>query len=303
MEAANTQVKPSHAKGLAIGFIGVMVLSPDALLIRLVTVDGWTLVFWRGLLMGSVLLIGVAVTNRGAFVQTLRRIGKTGVVTSMVQAAGSICFVMSILHTQVANTLIILGTLPMFVAVFSSLFLKEQPRMRTLLAIPLSALGIWITVHEGVALGQWTGDLLALCTACLGSFHLILLRFAKNRNMIPSAALGGFFIASSAFIFAPTISVSSNDIAYIAILGCFVIPIAFACFVTAPRYIPAPEICLVVLLEMVFGPYWVWLGIGEQPADSALLGGGIVLVTLLVHSILSLRDTPLGGRRVKASVS
>jgi drug/metabolite transporter (DMT)-like permease len=290
MEAVSTQVEPSHEKGLALGFFGVLVLSPDSLLIRLISVDGWTLVFWRGLLMGSTLLLGVAITNRGRFLQTVRGIGRTGVIASMLQAAGSICFVMSILHTHVANTLIILGSLPMFVALFSSLFLKERASRRTLLAIPVSALGIWITVHDGVALGQWTGDLLALCTACFGSVHLILIRFAKHRNMTPSAALGGFFVASIAFIFAPSISVPSQDLGYIAILGCFVIPIAFACFVTAPRYIPAPEISLVVLLEMVFGPYWVWLGLGERPADSALIGGGIVLVTLLIHSSLALRE-------------
>jgi drug/metabolite transporter (DMT)-like permease len=290
MEATNVQVVPSHAKGLAIGFFGVLTLSPDALLIRLISVDGWTLVFWRGLLMSLTLLLGIALTNRGAFIRTVRGIGRVGVLASCLQAAGSICFVMSILNTQVANTLIILGALPMFVAVFSSVFLKERASRRTWLAIPVTALGIAITVHDGIGLGRWTGDLLALCTAFCGSGHLILLRFAKARNMTPSAALGGFLGASAAFIVAPSIAIPASDIPYVAILGCLIIPIAFACFVTAPRYIPVPEMSLVVLLEMVLGPYWVWLGLGERPAFSAFFGGGIVLATLLVHSFLSLRE-------------
>ena len=62
MEATNVQVVPSHAKGLAIGFFGVLTLSPDALLIRLISVDGWTLVFWRGLLMSLTLLLGIALS-------------------------------------------------------------------------------------------------------------------------------------------------------------------------------------------------------------------------------------------------
>lgn len=289
MRSLSTNPTPSHAKGLSIGLLGVATLSPDALLIRMITVDGWTLVFWRGFLMGTTLMLAVAVLNRGRFFQTLRGIGRIGVLASALQATGSICFVMSILNTQVANTLIILGALPMFVAIFSTIFLKERASLHTWLAIPVSALGIGITVHDGISLGYWTGDLLALCTACIGSVHLILLRFARGRNMTPSAALGGFFGASVAFFIAPTIALPSMDVPYVATLGCFVIPIAFACFVTAPRYIPAPEFSLVVLLEMVFGPYWVWLGLGERPTNAALLGGAIVLATLVAHSLISLR--------------
>jgi drug/metabolite transporter (DMT)-like permease len=284
-----SQTQNSHAKGLAIGFFGILVLSPDALLIRLISVEAWTLVFWRGLLMGTTLLLAIAAVKRGAFFRTLLGIGKTGVIASVFQATGSICFVMSILSTQVANTLIILGALPMFVAVFSTVFLKEPAHKHTWMAIPVAVLGIAITVHDGVALGHWKGDLLALCTACCGSAHLILLRFAKGRNMTPSAALGGLLGASFGFLMAPTLVLPEGDVLYIAVIGCVVIPVAFACFVTAPRFIPAPEMSLVVLMEMVLGPYWVWLGIGERPSNSALLGGGIVLMTLAVHSLVSLR--------------
>ncbi len=256
-------------KGLAIGLFGVLTLSPDALLIRLLSVSGWTLVFWRGLLMSATLMFAVALTNRGAFVQTVRGIGRIGILAAVLQAAGSICFVMSILNTQVANTLIILGALPMFVAIFSSIFLQERASLHTWLAIPVSALGIVITMHKGFALGQWTGDLLALCTAILGSIHLILLRYARGRNLTPSAALGGLFGASVAFVMAPTVLIPAVDFPYLAVMGCVVIPVAFSCFVTAPRFIPAPEMSLVVLLEMVLGPNWVWLGLGERPADAA----------------------------------
>ena len=297
MTTTAEQVEGSHAKGLAIGCFGILVLSPDTLLIRLISVGGWTLVFWRGLLMGITLMLSIAIIKRGDFFRTVRSIGKTGVFASLFQATGSICFVMSILNTQVANTLIILGALPMFVAVFSTVFLKEHAHTHTWLAIPVSALGIGITVHEGVDLGYWKGDLLALCTACCGSAHLILLRFVKGRNMTPSAALGGFFGSAFAFVMAPTIVLPDTDVVYVGLLGCVIIPIAFSCFVTAPRYIPAPELSLVVLMEMILGPYWVWLGIGERPTDSALIGGGIVLATLVAHSVISLRKERRPSRR------
>lgn len=290
LRGACLQSERSHGKGLAIGFFGVLVLSPDAFLIRSISVEGWTLVFWRGLLMGTTLLIGIAAVTRSDFFRTVKGIGKTGVIAALLQATGSICFVMSILNTQVANTLIILAALPMFVAVFSTVFLKEHAPTHTWLAIPVSALGIGITVYEGVSLGYWKGDLLALCTACCGSGHLILLRFAKGRNMTPSAALGGLIGAAFASTMAPTLVVPDTDVLYVGLLGCAIIPIAFTCFVTAPRFIPAPEISLIVLLEMVLGPFWVWLGIGERPTDAALVGGGIVLCTLLVHSVVALKS-------------
>jgi len=290
----------SHAKGLAIAFFGILVISPDALLIRIISVEGWTLVFWRGLLMGTTILATLAIVVRGDFFRKVRGIGKVGVVAALFQATGSICFVMSILNTQVANTLIILGALPMFVAVFSAIFLKERASLHTWVAIPVSAFGIGITVYGGLEMGYWLGDLLALCTACCGSAHLVLLRFAKNRNMTPSAALGGLVGSSFAFFMAPTIVLPEVDIPYILTIGCVVIPVAFACFVTAPRFIPVPEMSLVVLMEMVLGPYWVWLGLGERPSDTALIGGGIVLTTLVIHSLVSLRQEAGGDVNIEA---
>ncbi|NJN06071.1 MAG: EamA family transporter, partial [Rhodobacteraceae bacterium] len=86
--------------------------------------------------------------------------------------------------------------------------------------------------------------------------------------------------------------VTARDLALLLVLGLVIMPVSFGLITAGPRYLPAAEVGLLMLLETVLGPLWVWLVIGETPASGTFLGGAIVLTTLVVHSLVGLRDAP-----------
>lgn len=276
-----------HRRGILIALGGVLTLSPDGLLIRLISADDWTLLFWRGLLMSISLVTAFLFIYQKNIWAIFQKMGKKGVLAAIIQAAGTTFFVLAITHTTVANTLIILGVMPLWAALFSRLFLGEKIHLRTWVAIPVALLGIYITTSTQVQ--TCTGDLYAICSAIFLALHGVVARSAKNINMTPSLAIGGLFIALIALVNASPLSVTPTDATYLALLGFFILPVSFGLLITAPRYIPAPEVNLILLLEMVLGTYWVWLFIGEEPTSQALIGGSLIIITLAIHTYLGFR--------------
>ncbi len=114
--------------------------------------------------------------------------------------------------------------------------------------------------------------------------------------MVPGTAVGGLVAAAIALPLADPLSPQGIDIFWIGLLGLVVIPIAFGLITTGPRYLPAPEVGLIMLLETVLGPIWVWIALGEEPPPMSLVGGAIVIVALAVHSLVRLRQQQAARR-------
>nr|WP_037257670.1 DMT family transporter [Rhodovibrio salinarum] len=274
-----------HAKGLVITALGVLVLSPDALLLRLLTVDPFTTVFWRALLMGITLASVLALVYRGRADRAVRAVGGWGLISAQIYALNMISFVYSIHHTSAANTLVIIAAAPLFAAILSRVFLGEGVRPETWAATVIVLGGIAVVFWDGLAQGTWNGDLAALVTAlCLAS-NFTILRHRKHIDMVPATALGGFIAAGVLLLIGAATPGSPNgqDWLVLALLGFFVVPVAFGLITIGPRYITAPEVGLLMLLETVLGPLWVWLALGERASALSLTGGGIVLVTLAIY--------------------
>lgn len=277
--------------GLSLALLGVLVLTPDALLIRLVEADRATLLFWRVLLEGLTLWLVLALYYRGRLLAVTLEMGRIGLLAVAVFGLSTILFVTSITLTKAANTLFILSTAPLFAALISWLVLAERVARRTWIAIACALLGIGIIFAGGLGGGTLLGDLLALGAAISLAGQLSIARHARAINLVPALATSMLLVALlSGATFASPLSVSESDVLWLGLLGCVVVPVAFGLLTLAPRYIPSPEVSLIMQLEAVLGPLWVWLGVNEVPPVATFIGGGIVLVTLVVHSILGLRS-------------
>ena len=283
-----------RTKGVVLSFLGILALSPDSLLIRSIGVDVFTLVFWRGTLMAVGLTVGIAVAYRSGTWEAFRSVGMIGWVTAAILAAGTLMFVLAIRYTAVSNVLIIMGITPLLSAVLSLLFLREAIAGRTWVAIVVALGAIWITVSGNVERGTWSGDGFALVAAVFVASQVVVIRWAREVNLVPSVAVGGVLVALVSLPFASPVDVTMEDAVLLCALGLVVLPTAFGLLTLAPRYLPAPEVSLIKLSEMVLGPLWVWMALGEEPEREALIGGGILMVTLVVHSVL--------GQRVSKSI-
>ena len=286
----------SHAKGLLITGLGVLIITPDSLLIRLISVDPWTLLFWRGLLSAIGMNAALLVLYRGRAWSQVRQIGGAGAIVAGIFGIGTVTFIVSITHTTAANTLFIVSTSPLFAALAAWLLMREPVSRRTWIAIAFSITGIGVIASGGMDEGTLTGNLSALATAVILGTSFALVRRHRARNMVPAMGLGGLVTAAIAFPLAQPLSVVATDVWLLMVMGLVMLPLSFSLMFIGPRYIPAPEVSLLLLLEAVLGPLWVWMALGEDPGARTLAGGFIVLATLAAHSLIRLsRDYPGSG--------
>lgn len=280
----------SHATGLLLTTVGVLVLSPDSLFIRLVDTDAWTIVFWRGSLMGLTIVIGTAVWLRSGTLAQFRSIGWAGLVVAALFASQLTLFATSITHTSVANTLVIFATAPLFAAVLSRIFLSEAVPQRVWLAVTASLGAILFIFFGSIGTGRVGGDLAAAGAALAMAIGLTVMRRSSHVSMVPAWGIGALLAAGFNVWFADPFSITGEDVAVLIPSGVLVLPIAFGLIALGPRRISAPETGLLMLLETILGPLWVWWILEEQPNSEALIGGAVVIAVLVANSLVGLRQ-------------
>ena len=281
----------NQQKGSLLAFIGVMFITPDSLLIRLSTLDTWGLLFYRGAIPFVVVLLSLVLIYRSKLIKLVFAMGWAGILYSITFTATNITFIVSIQNTNVANTLVMVAMAPMLSAVLSIFFLNEKPDKKTLIAILITFFSVVYIFYDSVKIGNFFGDIFGLITALGLAFNAIIIRYAKNRNLVPAAVIGKLFVAIFAIFFVENLRLGGIDLYVIPIMGVMCVAIPFVLITIAPRFITAAEVNLFFLLETIIGPIWVWMVIKEQPSIETISGGLIIILTIAVHSFLALKKT------------
>lgn len=286
----------NQTKGLLTAFLGVTMLSPDSLLVRLLDLEQWTLQFWREVGVAAFIFTALWLGYRGRAWEKTRAIGLPGVLAAACFSISSILFVSSLYLTSVANTLAIISSAPVWGALLSKFVLKEKLPVRTWIATFLCMVCISVIVSGDIGAGgqdSLIGDLLALVQAMFMAAAFVFVRSRPDVNMLPCRALGGVFTAIFSLAMAlwvgHTLVIPPDKLPLAALLCLIVLPVSFGLLVLAPRYISAPEVNMIMLLEMVFGPILVWIVVGEGVPVATLIGGGLLFAVLLTHSALGLK--------------
>ena len=276
-----------HLYGILVTAAGVLILSPDGLLVRLIETDSATLLFWRGLLF-SLGIFGFYFLRHGFGIRdTVRAMGRRGLLAAVLFCLSTIFFVLAVTHTSVANALVIISTAPLFAALFSWLILKESILPSTWIAIAICTGGISLICMGSIGGGSRYGDLSAIVCAFMIAGQITTVRHARSIDMVPSLGFAGLLTAILALPFASPLAITSSDVTYLILLGLVVLPLAFGLITVGPRYISAPEVSLLMLLESIFGSLWVWLVLDEMPRPETLGGGAVVITTLIIHTAIA----------------
>jgi len=273
----------NHLKGILMTFIGVVILSPDSVLIRLTDADSWTVLFYRGLLMSIGVMMLLLITYRSKTIVEFKKIGRGGLWIGWLHGIMTGTFVFAIMHTSIANTLVIISTGPIWIAIIAWLTLRERASLVTWLAMIIVFIGIYIVMSANFGGQSIVGDIFALITAILMGFTFTLVRKYKTVNMVPTMAVGGIIAAIIACIFAPTLALKPEAIIYVVAMG-VILAISFSLITIAPRYMPAAEVGMIMPLETVLGTLIAWRVINEVPSSNAIIGGIIVVITLFCHA-------------------
>ena len=264
-------------KGLLLSLIGVIIISPDSLLIRLANIDDLSLIFYRSALPIITILIFLIYNYQKSFIKSFFLIGLPGVIYAVLYAITHICFVYSIQNTAVANTLVLIASAPIFAALFSVFILKEIPSFFTWIVIFIALLAMVI-----IGIGSFTstglyGDIMALIVAAGMGFSMVLVRLFKNKDLVPACLLGCLIAALYTLPFGVNFNIDQNQIFYLLLMCLLILPIPFMILTIAPKYTPAHEVALIFLMESVLGTAWVWFVINEVPPINTIIGGVLLL--------------------------
>ena len=281
----------NQKKGTILAITGTLLITPDSLFIRLANLESWNLIFYRGFIPFIVVFIGLLIIYKTKLINELINNGWHGFAYACVFTITNIVFVISIENTNVANTLIMIALAPMLSAIISFIFLKENPDPKTWVAIIITTLSVIYIFYDALDAGDFLGNFLGLVCATGLAVGAVIIRSAKKISLVPSAMLGKLMVALIALFFANQFKLEGYDLTIIPLMCIMCVAIPFVLITLAPRYITAAEVNLFFLLETILGPIWVWMVIHEQPSIETITGGIVIIVTIGIHSILTLKRT------------
>ena len=279
-------------KGIALSFIGVLIISPDSLFIRLISLPSWELLFYRGLIPFLFLFVFLLLYYKKNFLNSLLITGLPGLFYAILIALGNTTFVISIQNTNVANTLVMIALTPFATAILSSFFLKEHPDKKMWLTIIACFFAIIFIFYDSYQGGRVLGDFFGLLTAIFIGGSAVIIRYSKLTDLLPALLIAKFFtiIIPIYFmqLFPVSLFVNQDQFYFIVLMGVFLV-IPLACMTIAPRFIPAYEVEIFFILETILGPILVWLVIKEQPTTKTLIGGIFIIIIIFIHTFTELR--------------
>lgn len=248
---------------------------------RLIQLDPWTILVWRGLFGGA--FVGAFLISRHgreAWRMT-RGMGWPGWIVTACSTAAMSAFIPALKLTSVANVAIIYATVPFFAAFLAWAWHGERASRPVLVASAIALLGIGITVTGSGAGGTALGDLVALFTTAASAAMIVALRHYRAIPLLPTACLANLLGALLALPFAAPLDLASGDLVNLALFGFFQITLGLTLFTIGSRLIPASNAALINVLESPLAPFWVWLAFGDVPSAATLVGGAVVLAAVV----------------------
>jgi drug/metabolite transporter (DMT)-like permease len=258
--------------------------STTGVLQRALTVGTATQVAGRALFAVMAILLYVAVTERGGVFGAFRAIGRNGLAIAALMAVSSGSFIVALNHTTVANVLVMLALAPILAAALGYVVLREPVTTRTMLAMGLAVVGVAVMVGgPGRPSGLGTG--LALVSGVSFAVALVLSRRGRDVSLVPALCLSQAFALLAFVPFAHPGQIGGSDLGLLLLLGFGQSTLGLIFLALGARLIPAAEVALISLLEIVLGPLWVWIARSERPGAGTIAGGVVILAAVTIQSL------------------
>jgi drug/metabolite transporter (DMT)-like permease len=277
--------------------LAAVVWSTAGVIQRQLTVGVATQVAGRALFAAMAVAAYVAVTERGRVVAACRSVGGAGVGFAAAVAVASGSFMVALNHASVAQVLFIQSISPVLAALLARWFLGEQLTTRTMLAMGVALIGVGVMVGSPGG-GSALGDALSVLMAFSFAVAIVIARHRRDVSMAPATVLAQLMLVAVAgpVALASGQTLGGPDVFWLALLGVGQIGLGLVLLTIGARLIPAAQVALISLLEVVLGPLWVWLAVGERPSAATLTGGAIVVAAVIVQA----RDPAARSRAVLA---
>ena len=280
----------AHRRAIALMIVAATLWSIAGVVTRQLEYAGrWEVTFWRSTFAAAFVLAALlASRGRGAWA-AVRASGRYGAVSGSMWAIMFIAFMLALMTTTTANTLIVNSITPLATALLARAVLREPIAPRTWAAIALAIAGMLWMFSSGFSANEprhAAGMLIALAVPLAAAVNLVTLKRAgRTVDLVPAVLLGAVISAVITLPFALPFHASARDLALLGVLGFFQLGFPCMLMVRASPQLSAPEISLLAMLEVVLGPLWAWLGAGEVPAAATLAGGALVITALVLNEL------------------
>ncbi|WGW03167.1 DMT family transporter [Tropicibacter oceani] len=270
--------------GLGLALLGALVLTPDALFMRWSGMNGFQMLGWRGLCMGALFLLAWGLTSKARSRDLPKVLTRAGITVVLCQFFNALLFPMGIGGAPVAPVLLGVATVPVWAALLARLLHNEAtpPATWATIAAVLAGITLAITGKGDLALnpGALFGAACGLGVAFALALNFVTLRHAPDLPLLLAIGGGALLAGCTGLAITTPARMTDGNVAAILLTGLVILPLAFFSLSQASRHTAAANVSLLLLLETVLAPIWVWLGTGEAPTPRMLAGGAIVVISL-----------------------
>jgi drug/metabolite transporter (DMT)-like permease len=272
-----------HTQGILLIILSAIAYSSAGFFTRLIHLDAWTMLFWRGLFAGLMILCVIAIQERRNTWGALRAIGRPGLLAAFCSTTATILYINAFRYSSVADVAVIFAVAPFLTAGLGWLWLGVKESWTTLAASLVALFGVTIMVGGAVADGHLFGDVLAFgMTVCMAIMMLII-RQHHETPMLPAACLSALLCALLVWPFAAPLDVSTIDLLKLFLFGTTQFGLGLVFLTVGGQMVSATENALINTLETPLAVAWVWLCFAEVPTVTSFTGGIIVMVAVAGH--------------------
>tara|TARA_E500000178_G_scaffold252759_1_gene249308 strand:+ start:359 stop:1276 length:918 start_codon:yes stop_codon:yes gene_type:complete len=296
-QAKSSLAIDAHKYGLLFVFSAGVLWSTVGLGIRMIE-DAvvWQILLYRSISMSLFLYLVIRVrSGESPFVQ-IRRTGFPAVVAGLALVAAYSGGIYAIQNTSVANAMLLFATAPFMAAVLGWLILRERVRVATWIAIAIALCGIAIMVSDKSGEVAIFGSLAALGSAFGFAVFTVALRWGRTGEMLPSVFLSGIFTFVITLgicqLLGLSLALSVRDGSVAMGMGVFQVGAGLILYTLGSRSLPAAELALLSLAEVLLGPIWVWLFLNETASTNTLIGGAVLLIAIVGNAVSGKRRKP-----------
>ena len=272
--------------GYILCLLGGFFLSWGGLIIRLFeTQDMWQILLIRSFFFVITLAIFLVLTYRKNTTEIIKTSGFPAIIAGLFLSLSFVAYIAAMSMTTVANVVFIISTQTIFLAIFGYLFLKEKISLKGFIAIFLALIGMIVMVGNSINQGTLLGNVISFAIPINFTILVMIIRKFPELDMIPAIFYSGIFSGIYGLFLSSSLTFSMNDIIMGFLLGVPQLAFGFICVTIGTKTTQAVTVGLLMLLETIFAPIWVWMFLNEVPPSSVLIGGLIIILAVVLKSL------------------
>lgn len=280
----------THLKAILITSTAVLLMSLESLFIKISSLQALSFSFYIGIFMFLSLNAFLYLKNRTNTFKIYKVDILPILICGFLFGTSNLFFISSIKNTSVANTVMILSTGALFASVFSYFLYKEKLKKNIFISSFFIFIGLFIIFSSQIGTGNFIGNFYALCSVICFSLSFVFLSKFKSANRVAITSFAGLCTATISFLFINDFSIELIDFLIVFIAGVLISSTSRVLLGIGTKSLPASEVSLLMIIETIMAPIWVWIFLNEIPSSTTFLGGAVILTTLIINSLYILKN-------------